>query len=155
MTKKQWYVPRLILFGNKFEHDVLGMLGLMAENYDLTNGDFGEMEEANILFDYVSLVKGTYKKAMIVYCYKKEGLIFHHMFNEGPCFEIKCMEDVEKILSISKLINITSRLPDIASDFEVAGNEVCTLGDTLAKYKTDLKKYGAVLDNTENVTRTA
>lgn len=142
MSNKKSYVPRLILFGNKFQHDVLGMLGLMAEEYDLINGDFGEMIEADILLQYVTRFKGIYSKAMIVYCYDKKGLVFHHMFDEGPCFEIKCMEDVKKLLSISELICMTSLLSDLAIDYEVAGNQICTLVNALPKSKNKANLQG-------------
>ena len=58
MTKKKSYVARLILFGNEFQHDTLSMLGGICEEFDLCNDDFGEMEEANILLEYVINFKG-------------------------------------------------------------------------------------------------
>lgn len=117
MTKKNFYTPRLILFGNIFKHDVLNMTGGYAEEYDLTKSDFGEMGEANILLDFVNYFKGDYTKAMVIYVYKKEGLVFHHIYNEGPCFEIRGFKHLNQLYSIADLLYLVLDLSERSQEY--------------------------------------
>lgn len=105
MVKKKSYVPRLILFGNHFNHSVLDLMGGMVEEFDLSNNDFGSMMEANVLLQYVTHFKERYSKAVIVYAYDEKGLIFHHMHMEGPCFKLQNTDDVRKLKLIRSVMN--------------------------------------------------
>jgi hypothetical protein len=124
MAKKKSYVPRLILFGNEFKHDTLSILGGISEQFDLCEGDFGEMEEASILLEYVSSFKGDYSKAQVIYAYDKAGLDFHHLFMEGPCFEIEGTRDVSKLKSIQHLIKHVVLAEDLSNSLSVIGARI-------------------------------
>lgn len=126
MTKKQSYVPRLILFGNKFKHDTSDLFGGIVEEFDLSNDNFGTMEEANILFEYLFHFKGSYSKAQVIYAYDKRGLVFHHMHMEGPCFELKNQNDVRKLKSKAKLIDELVFLEELSQRFSQVSAAICT-----------------------------